>query len=81
MENRLETLKNKLLDIVKESNVLDRKEKNDIQLMLNLCESGYVAIVWTEAQDYMDEKWFDKESIFSAEDMTYLIPIKRVFKN
>ena len=37
----------------------------------------YVALPWTEYQDYMAEDWFREESYYDVNKDTYLIPKER----
>ena len=56
----------------------------EVNTLLTNVPDAYVLVQWPNSQDYMEEEWFDEESIFAlgSEDKTggsaYFIPLKRV---
>ena len=62
----------------------ERESVDKVYKFLDTALSSYVLVKWPECQNFMEEEWFDKESILAlgSEDITgssaYFIPIQRI---
>ena len=56
----------------------------EVNTLLISVSDAYVLVQWPESQEFMEEEWFEEESILAlgSEDKTgssaYFIPLKRV---
>lgn len=58
---------------------INPKDNPEVNSLLGNIEDCFVLIHWPESQSYMDEKWFEKESVLS-ERSSYFIPLSRVME-
>lgn len=76
LEAAIEIIGNALFEMGLSINPKDNPEVNSL---LRNIEDCFVLIHWPESQSYMDEKWFEKESVLS-ERSSYFIPLSRVME-
>ena len=69
------------------SGIFEMYENNtpeEVNTLLTNVSDAYVLVQWPESQEFMEEEWFEEESILAlgSEDKTgssaYFIPLKRV---
>ena len=74
LETAIEIIGNALFEMGLNINFKDNLEVNSLLSNIKDC---FVLIHWPESQSYMDEEWFEEESVLN-EDSSYFIPLSRV---
>jgi hypothetical protein len=79
--NALEIIGQAIFDYTDIEN-FPEESKQLVNNYIELSANSYIRIEWPESQEYMEEKWFNKEAILdnsnNTTSSTYFIPLKRI---
>ena len=83
-ENAIEVIDQAIFELLPVEDSTHDETRQAVNNLIDAASEGYVLVQWPESQEFMEEEWFEEESILAlgSEDKTgssaYFIPIKRI---